>query len=65
MFIQKACRLLALAALGLWGVPLGCQKSPDPEEFGEIITEVPKHLDRPFPLPQLEEPKEKSPEPGK
>jgi hypothetical protein len=50
--------LAALLIAG--GALLGCESGPDPKEFGEIITEVPRELDKPFPLPQLDEPQDKA-----
>jgi hypothetical protein len=65
MFIRKACRLLAVVAPLALGALSGCEKRPDPKEYGEIITEVPERLNRPFPLPQLEEPRDKPKEGAK
>lgn len=52
MFTRKPGFLLAVAALLAAGVP-GCQTPPDPNEYGETITEVPARLNKPFPLPDL------------
>jgi hypothetical protein len=54
MFTRNARPLLALAMLLFAGTIGGCQRQPDPEEYGEIITEVPRDLDKPFPLPELD-----------
>lgn len=43
-------------------VPLaGCEQKLDPRQYGQIITALPeiKGADKPFPLPQLEDPAEK------
>jgi hypothetical protein len=41
---------------------MGCAPRLDPEQHGEVIYEVPKiqAAQKPYPLPQLEEPKEPS-----
>ncbi len=51
-------RQLAIAAGFLLVLPLvGCQPSLDPDQYGEIIYEVPRvpGADKPYPLPQLED----------
>jgi hypothetical protein len=63
MFTPKATGPLALVFLLASGIS-GCgQPSLDSPEYGEIIEEVPPELNRPYPLPELEPPKE-SPLPG-
>jgi hypothetical protein len=56
MFTRKSRHTLAVAALVAVGALSGCQKPPDAEQFGEIITEIPERLDKPFPLPEIENP---------
>ena len=56
MFTPKRPRLLAGVALTAGILLLGCEKSLDSPEYGEIIDQVPPELDRPFPLPELDEP---------
>ncbi|MBI3837393.1 MAG: hypothetical protein HY288_05610 [Planctomycetia bacterium] len=36
----------------------GCDPAPNPKEFGEVITELPQieGAEKPYPLPQLEDP---------
>jgi hypothetical protein len=57
MFTRNARRLLGVAILLFGGTLSGCMDRLDPAEYGEIITEVPKDLDKPIRLPELEEPK--------
>ena len=57
--------MLAVAVVVAAGALIGCRRPPDPEEYGEIITEVPERLNKPFPLPELENPEEKTEEVGK
>jgi hypothetical protein len=49
--------LLLLAS----AVLLGCEPKLDEQQYGQIIYDVPKinGADRPYPLPQLEDPEEK------
>jgi hypothetical protein len=49
---------LALALAG------GCQQKLDPQEYGQIIPDLPKikGAQKRYPLPQLEEPEESQPE---
>lgn len=58
MFTRNTGVLLAIAAWVLGGAVSGCEKAPDSEEFGEIIHQVPPELNKPFPLPELDQPKE-------
>jgi hypothetical protein len=52
-------RTLSTVVLALQlGVVVGCSKPLDPEEYGEIIKEVPPDLNKPYPLPQLELPQD-------
>ena len=51
--------LLAVLAISL----SGCERTLDSPEYGEIIFEVPPELNRPYPLPELDEPPP-SPLPG-
>lgn len=54
-YLRPLCAIVLLAApAGL----SGCSKPPDPEQYGEIITTVPPHLNKPFPMPELEIPKD-------
>jgi hypothetical protein len=55
MFTRNARPLLALAAILVGGATVGCETRLDPGEYGEIITKVPSDLNRPFPLPELDE----------
>jgi len=55
MFTPKRCRLLAGAAMAAGILLAGCEKSLDSPEYGEIIDQVPPELNRPFPLPGLDE----------
>lgn len=59
MLTRNPCRTLAVAALAAGGVLAGCHKPPDPDKYGEIITTVPEELNKPFPLPELDDPPEK------
>lgn len=53
----------ALLTIALLVAP-GCgEPSLDSPEYGEIIPEVPAHLDQPYPLPELEPPST-APEPA-
>ncbi len=54
MFTPKHGRPLVLAALAAVLLP-GCTPSLPPEEYGEVITEIPPELNRPFPMPELSE----------
>ena len=58
MFTRKAWPMLAGMLLA-GSLLLGCETRPDPQEFGEIITTVPKGLNKPFPLPQLDDSQDK------
>jgi hypothetical protein len=49
--------LRSLAVLLLVALPSSCEKPLDSPEFGELINEVPLELNRPFPLPELDQPK--------
>jgi hypothetical protein len=62
MFTRNTAAVLVLVVLLLAGTS-GCGGRPDPERYGEVLTRVPPELNRPFPLPELEEPAE-SPLPG-
>jgi hypothetical protein len=55
MFTRNVRPLLALGAILFGGSLVGCQSRLDPDEFGEIITEVPKELNQPFPLSELDQ----------
>lgn len=55
-----AAVLLAVALLGTFGCG---EPSLDSPEYGEIIHQVPPHLDKPFPLPELQ-PGSITPAPG-
>jgi|GEM_PF-3010702 len=55
-----AAGLLAVALLGVSGCSEPSLESP---EYGEIIRRVPPHLDKPYPLPELEPPST-TPAPG-
>ena len=48
--------LLAFASVLL----AGCNPALDPNDYGEVVTELPQieGADKPFPLPQLEDPQE-------
>ena len=48
-----AISLLAALCLGICGCG---ERSLDSPEYGEIIHEVPAHLNKPYPLPELELP---------
>ncbi len=65
MFTRKPSRMLALAVMVAAAALVGCRRPPDPAEYGEIITEVPERLSKPFPLPELEKPEEKTERVGK
>jgi hypothetical protein len=54
MFTPKTLR--PLAAILLASALVGCEKSLDSPEFGELINQVPQDLNRPFPLPELDPP---------
>ena len=56
MFTPKRRLLLAAVLLAAGTLLAGCEKSLDSPEYGEIIDQVPPELNRPFPLPQLDEP---------
>jgi hypothetical protein len=53
--LQRSSPGVLLVALVLVG---GCAPSLDPQEYGQVIHEIPKveGADEPYPLPQLEEP---------
>lgn len=52
-------RILSTLVLALpLGVVVGCSEGLDPQEYGEIIKAVPPDLDKPYPLPELELPKD-------
>lgn len=55
MFTPKSLHLLAAAILGSL-LFVGCEKSLDSPEYGELIQKIPPKLDRPFPLPELNQP---------
>ena len=56
MFTPKRPRLLIFALLAATLALVGCEKSLDSPEYGEIIDQVPRELDRPYPLPELDAP---------
>jgi hypothetical protein len=43
-------------------VSVGCEQKLDPQRYGQIIPELPqiKGADKPYPLPQLEEPSDEA-----
>ncbi|REK15868.1 MAG: hypothetical protein DWQ37_08620 [Planctomycetota bacterium] len=45
--------LISMTLAGLATIA-GCSQRLDPDEYGEVITEVPEHLNKPFPMPELE-----------
>lgn len=55
--------LVAFAGLVVVSLCCGCEKPLDSPEYGEIIYQVPTELDRPIPLPELDDPSD-SPLPG-
>jgi hypothetical protein len=55
MLTRMYCLRLCLSALcASCCAVAGCSGRPDPAEYGEVVTEVPAGLNRPFPLPELE-----------
>jgi hypothetical protein len=54
MFTPKLT--LPLATLLCAMTLLGCEKSLDSPEYGELINRVPQDLNRPYPLPELDPP---------
>lgn len=64
LFTPKAARSLAPVSLVLAVLLSGCeQQSLDSPEYGEIIRQVPRELNRPYPLPELDGP-QAAPLPG-
>ncbi len=58
--VRRAAAGLAI----LLGVGLaGCEPQLNPEQYGQVIYKLPQieGIDRPYPLPELEEPAPKSP----
>ncbi len=55
MFTPKCLHLLAAALLGSV-LFVGCEKPLDSPEYGELIQKIPPEFDRPFPLPELDQP---------
>lgn len=60
---HAAARAFALAVVSLLAVgTLGCQPALDPQEYGEVITELPyvPGVEKPYPLPEVEESADKA-----
>jgi hypothetical protein len=65
MFTRNFAGLLVLCAVGCaCAATPGCSRRLDPQEYGEVITEVPQDLGKPFPLPELEVPAEGAAQPA-
>jgi len=63
MFTRKASGVLATIALVVTSLlAAGCERPLDPQQYGEVITEVPERLNKPFEIPQLEKPEKQSAE---
>jgi hypothetical protein len=53
--LRAVARAFALAVVGLLTVgSLGCEPKLDPQEYGELVTELPRvpGVEKPYPLPE-------------
>ncbi len=58
LFTGWSFSLLSVAAVVAALAVTGCERRLAPEQYGEITHEVPAELNKPYPLPQLDEPAE-------